>query len=288
MAVGTVGGTLHVHAGARLAQRLLGVTDAKTLAMIDRQRRPGLEPGGAARARHRGHPARPHGAAPQVAAAARARAGELGPCEGRPHVIRQIAARGTRARETAAPARADAGGRRQPADPLAGSAARARGPSSAPTRTARSSRAPTPRATRSRRASCRAELRPHLVALYAFARSADDFADEPEYEGRRIEALDRWEEALRPLLPRRGRPPGVRRAGRHHREARPARSRRSRTCWPRSAWTWTCGATRRFAGAARLHRALRRAGRAPAAGAVRLPRRRSWCATPTRCRPRCS
>jgi squalene synthase HpnC len=40
------------------------------------------------------------------------------------------------------------------------------------------------------------EVRPHLVALYAFARSADDFADEPEYEGRRIEALDRWEEAL--------------------------------------------------------------------------------------------
>ena len=40
-------------------------------------------------------------------------------------------------------------------------------------------------------------MRPHLVALYAFARSADDFADEPEYEGRRIEALDRWEEALR-------------------------------------------------------------------------------------------
>ena len=40
------------------------------------------------------------------------------------------------------------------------------------------------------------EVRPHLVALYAFARSADDFADEPEYEGRRIEALDRWEDAL--------------------------------------------------------------------------------------------
>jgi hydroxymethylglutaryl-CoA reductase len=34
MAVGTVGGTLHAHAGARLAQRLLGVTDAKELAMI--------------------------------------------------------------------------------------------------------------------------------------------------------------------------------------------------------------------------------------------------------------
>jgi len=41
------------------------------------------------------------------------------------------------------------------------------------------------------------EVRPHLVALYAFARSADDFADEPEYEGRRLEALDCWEEALR-------------------------------------------------------------------------------------------
>jgi hydroxymethylglutaryl-CoA reductase len=34
MAVGTVGGTLLAHAGARLAQRLLGVTDAKQLAMI--------------------------------------------------------------------------------------------------------------------------------------------------------------------------------------------------------------------------------------------------------------
>jgi len=40
------------------------------------------------------------------------------------------------------------------------------------------------------------EIRPHLVALYAFARSADDFADEPQYEGRRVEALDRWEEEL--------------------------------------------------------------------------------------------
>jgi phytoene synthase len=35
-----------------------------------------------------------------------------------------------------------------------------------------------------------------LIALYAFARSADDFADEPEYEGRRVEALDRWEDEL--------------------------------------------------------------------------------------------
>jgi squalene synthase HpnC len=41
-----------------------------------------------------------------------------------------------------------------------------------------------------------AEIRPYLMALYAFARSADDFADEPQYEGRRREALDRWEEEL--------------------------------------------------------------------------------------------
>jgi squalene synthase HpnC len=41
-----------------------------------------------------------------------------------------------------------------------------------------------------------AEQRPHLLALYAFARAADDFADEPMYEGRRREALDRWEAEL--------------------------------------------------------------------------------------------
>ncbi|HEY7374308.1 MAG TPA: hydroxymethylglutaryl-CoA reductase, degradative [Polyangia bacterium] len=34
MAIGTVGGTLHAHEGAQLAQRLLGVTDARTLAMV--------------------------------------------------------------------------------------------------------------------------------------------------------------------------------------------------------------------------------------------------------------
>lgn len=41
-----------------------------------------------------------------------------------------------------------------------------------------------------------AAIRPHLMAVYAFARSADDFADEPEYEGRRTDALDRWESEL--------------------------------------------------------------------------------------------
>jgi len=41
-----------------------------------------------------------------------------------------------------------------------------------------------------------APLRPHMMAVYAFARSADDFADEPAYEGRRAEALDRWSDEL--------------------------------------------------------------------------------------------
>jgi hydroxysqualene synthase len=41
-----------------------------------------------------------------------------------------------------------------------------------------------------------ADLRPHVIALYAFGRAADDFADEPEYEGRRFEALDAWNEEL--------------------------------------------------------------------------------------------
>jgi squalene synthase HpnC len=41
-----------------------------------------------------------------------------------------------------------------------------------------------------------AEIRPHLVALYAFARAADDFADEPAYEGHRGQALDAWTDEL--------------------------------------------------------------------------------------------
>jgi squalene synthase HpnC len=41
-----------------------------------------------------------------------------------------------------------------------------------------------------------ARLRRHVWAIYAFARSADDFADEPRYAGRRVEALDYWEDQL--------------------------------------------------------------------------------------------
>jgi squalene synthase HpnC len=38
--------------------------------------------------------------------------------------------------------------------------------------------------------------RPYVYALYAFARAADDFADEPIYEGVRVEKLDDWERLL--------------------------------------------------------------------------------------------
>jgi hydroxysqualene synthase len=42
----------------------------------------------------------------------------------------------------------------------------------------------------------RSQLRKHIFALFAFARVADDFADEHTYEGRRARELDRWEEQL--------------------------------------------------------------------------------------------
>jgi len=40
-------------------------------------------------------------------------------------------------------------------------------------------------------------LRPAVRAIYAFARAADDFADEPEHEGVRLPRLDAWERMLR-------------------------------------------------------------------------------------------
>src|SRR5882672_782062 len=39
-------------------------------------------------------------------------------------------------------------------------------------------------------------LRRHVAVLYAFARIADDFADEPEYEGVRRERLLEWRRQL--------------------------------------------------------------------------------------------
>ncbi len=43
----------------------------------------------------------------------------------------------------------------------------------------------------------RSHLRKHIFAMFAFARVADDFADEATFEGRRARELDRWEEQLR-------------------------------------------------------------------------------------------
>lgn len=40
------------------------------------------------------------------------------------------------------------------------------------------------------------KLRPHVCAVYAFARQADDFADEKEFEESRMQKLDEWEYQL--------------------------------------------------------------------------------------------
>jgi squalene synthase HpnC len=40
------------------------------------------------------------------------------------------------------------------------------------------------------------DKRPYVHALYAFMRAADDFADEPRYDGMRAEKLDQWEARL--------------------------------------------------------------------------------------------
>ncbi len=42
----------------------------------------------------------------------------------------------------------------------------------------------------------RSDLRPHVHAIYAFARTADDFADEAQFEGERLERLQAWREGL--------------------------------------------------------------------------------------------
>jgi hydroxysqualene synthase len=49
--------------------------------------------------------------------------------------------------------------------------------------------------------------RPHVAALYAFARVADDFADEPEYEGRRLKEINLWEKGLRNAAKEKDAPP---------------------------------------------------------------------------------
>ena len=65
------------------------------------------------------------------------------------------------------------------------------------TPSASASRAPTTKIFRSRPGSLPARMRPHVAALYAFARTADDFADEgrrPDAE--RLRLLDDWQNRL--------------------------------------------------------------------------------------------
>jgi len=52
------------------------------------------------------------------------------------------------------------------------------------------------------RTQVRRHQRPHIAAIYAFARTADDFADEPGYEpGERLRLLAEWRARLRVLDP---------------------------------------------------------------------------------------
>ena len=88
-----------------------------------------------------------------------------------------------------------------------------RSASKTPSPTARRARRRTTRTSRSGLFVPRAR-RPYVYALYAFARAADDFADEPIYEGVRREKLDDWERAARRRVPRRGRGADLRRARR--------------------------------------------------------------------------
>lgn len=44
------------------------------------------------------------------------------------------------------------------------------------------------------------KLRPHVCAVYAFARQADDFADEKEFGECRMQRLDEWEDNLKNLF----------------------------------------------------------------------------------------
>ena len=89
-----------------------------------------------------------------------------------------------------------------------------------------------------------AQLRPHVAAIYAFARTADDFADEPGCTpSERLRLLDDWRDT--PASRRRRRRAGCRRRprrrgshpdaifialARHHRALRAAGARCSTIC----------------------------------------------------------
>ena len=83
------------------------------------------------------------------------------------------------------------------------------------------------------------EMRPHVAAVYAFARLADDFADEGTRDpADRERLLDDWLERLHAVDGDRAHgadrarrsSPGVRRAGCHHSRSGISRCRSSRIC----------------------------------------------------------
>jgi len=51
------------------------------------------------------------------------------------------------------------------------------------------------------------ESRDHIAALYVFARTADDFADENKYEGRRLQEINRWKNGLLSAIKAQSAPP---------------------------------------------------------------------------------
>lgn len=51
------------------------------------------------------------------------------------------------------------------------------------------------------------QARPHVAALYAYARTADDFSDEEKYEGRRLKEINHWEKGLKDALKGKKAPP---------------------------------------------------------------------------------
>ena len=140
--------------------------------------------------------------------------------------------------------------------------------------------------------SCPRRLRPPIAAIYCFARTADDIADEGERApAERLADLAAYRADL--LAVAAARPP--RRAGPRSSARCAARSRASpagRRCWPTcstpSSRTCAKHALRRPRRAARLLPPLGQPGRPPAAAPVRRRRRRRAARSPTRSAARCS
>ena len=151
--------------------------------------------------------------------------------------------------------------------------------------TARRSRARTTRTSRSAACFCRASCGRTWRRSTRSRAAPTTSPTSPAYEGRRDRGARPLGGAAPPLLPRRGRPPGVRRARRDGAALRSADPRRSPTCCRRSAWTCRRGATRPSAISWPTSSARR--GRSAASCSTSSARATpSGSATPTSCRRR--